>query len=193
MLSRSAEITIAAVFLVMALITVLIWVPFDSETAMIETHRRQTSMGDAFLPIVAGWLIVICATVQLLISMKLSNEADTEGPVIDGNAMAFLLQLSGITVASLLVMYWAGPLAVSLFVHSDGSEALTYRQMRSTYPFKLLGFVLGGFGLVFFTTSLIEGRFKVARVISSALVVAVLVAVFDLPLDNVLLPPNGDW
>lgn len=193
MLSRKAEMTIAAIFLIAALITVFIWVPFDSETAMIETFRRQTNMGDAFLPIVAGALICVCAAVQFLLSFRRTEDSDTEDPVIDGNALAFLFQLTGITVGSLLLMYWAGPLAVSLFVFQTGDEVLTYRQMRGTYPYKLLGFALGGFTLVFFTAALIEGKTKVARVVSSLLVVAALISVFDLPLDNVLLPPNGDW
>jgi hypothetical protein len=65
--------------------------------------------------------------------------------------------------------------------------------MRSTYPYKLVGFVTGGFTLVFFTTALIEGRFRAIRILSSLLFVAVLIGIFDLPLKNVLLPPNGDW
>lgn len=189
MLGRTAEIVIASLFLVFGLLAALVWIPLDSETAMIETHRRQTSMGDAFLPIVAAGLIAVCAAVQLLLSLRRTDTSDTEGPVLDGQSMAFLVQFFGITAISLAVMYWAGPLAVSLFAE-DGA---TYRQLRGTYPYKLLGFVLGGTALVFFITAMVEGRMKATRIISSVLMVAALIAIFDLPFDTVLLPPNGDF
>jgi len=65
--------------------------------------------------------------------------------------------------------------------------------MRATYPYKLIGFVLGGFALVFGLSALIEGQIRTSRAILALITVAILVAVFDLPLDSVLLPPNGDW
>lgn len=193
MLSRKTELVLGAIFLGLGLVVVFAWAPLDSETAMIETFRRQTTMGDAFLPTVAGALMVVCAVVHLIMNYRRADLFDTENPPIDGNDLAFLLQLSGITALSIALFYWAGPLAVALFAQGDGSETVTYRQMRSTYPYKLIGFVMGGFSLVFFTTALIEGRVKTIRIFSSLIVVAVLIAIFDLPLDNVLLPPNGDW
>ena len=193
MLGRTAEIAIAMLFIGLGLITVFIWLPFDSETAMIETFRRQTTMGDAFVPTVAGAFIVICAAIHLILNVRRSDTSDTERPAIDESDLAFLLQLSGITAVSLAIMFWAGPLAVALFSADDGGEAITYRQMRGTYPFKLVCFVLGGFTMVFFITALIEGRARMARVVSSILFVVVLIAIFDMPLDTVLLPPNGDW
>jgi hypothetical protein len=65
--------------------------------------------------------------------------------------------------------------------------------MRSTFPWKYIGFVLGGFTLVFGLTSLIEGRLSWVRVISSLLAVLGLILIFDLPFDTILLPPNGDF
>ena len=193
MLSRRTELILGLFFLGLSLFAVLVWIPLDSETGMIETFRRQTTMGDAFLPTVAGALMAICAVVHVLASYRRTDNFDTENPTIDGNDLAFLLQLFGITALSIALFYWAGPIAVSLFAQGDGGEVVTYRQMRSTYPYKLIGFVMGGFTLVFLTTALIEGRVRAIRIISSLLVVAILIAIFDLPLDNVLLPPNGDW
>ena len=89
-------------------------------------------------------------------------------------------------------MYWAGPLALGLFGPS-GEEAATYRQMRSTLPWKYIGYILGGFTLVFGVTSLIEGRITLRRAISSILAVAFLILLFDVPFDTILLPPNGDF
>ncbi|MDC0739551.1 hypothetical protein N6L24_14775 [Cognatishimia sp. SS12] len=193
MLGRRAELMLGAVFLLLGLFVIVVWVPQDSETWMIETFRRQTTMGDAFLPMIAGALVAICAAIHLFMTLRRNEEQETDGPVFDGAALAFLVQLSGLTALCLAVMYWAGPIAVQLFASGETGDAATYRQMRGTYPYKLLGFVLGGFSLVFLTTSLIEGRFKVSRVISSILAVIVLIVIFDLPFDNILLPPNGDW
>lgn len=193
MLGRKTELVLGAVLLVLSLIVVLAWIPLDSETGMIETFRRQTTMGDAFLPTVAAVLMAFCAGVHLFINFRRPDNLGTEYPAFDGKGLAFLLQLTGITALSVALFYWAGPIAINLFAQGEGGEAVTYRQMRSTYPYKLIGFVTGGFTLVFFTTALIEGRFRAIRILSSLLFVAVLIGIFDLPLKNVLLPPNGDW
>ena len=70
MLGRTAEIVIVAMFLGFGLLAALVWIPLDSETAMIETHRRQTSMGDAFVPIVTAALIAVCAALHLLVNLR---------------------------------------------------------------------------------------------------------------------------
>jgi hypothetical protein len=126
----------------------------------------------------------------LVLSYFRKEDRDTAGFAFDGNSLAFLLQASGITTVSLAIMYWGGPLAVELF--GPGGD-VGYRQMRGSYPFKLVGFALGGFIMVYLITALVEGQFKRTRVISSLLAVAALIVLFDLPFDSVLLPPNGDW
>lgn len=65
--------------------------------------------------------------------------------------------------------------------------------MRSSFPWKYTGFVLGGFTLVFGLTSLLEGRMRLVRVLTSILAVLLLILVFDVPFDTILLPPNGDF
>lgn len=192
MLARKYELILAVVCLAFALIAVLVWIPQDTETGMIEKFRRQTSMGDAFVPILAGVLMAICAAIQFVISFFRTDKIDTEVAPIDGTTVAFMLQLSVITILSLALMYWAGPIAVELFAQPD-EGTVTYRQMRSNYPYKLIGFVLGGFCLVFLISSMIEGKFLPSRILMGVISVAILIAVFDLPLDTVLLPPNGDW
>lgn len=192
MLGRKAELAIACVFFIAGLLTVFVWIPNDSETRMIETFRRQTTMGDAFLPMVAAAIITICAAIHFVLTLMRNDLHDTERPVFDRYSAAFMLQLITIIAVSLALMYWTGPLMVKLFAQSEAVE-ISYRQMRSTYPYKVAGFVFGGFTLVFAVTCLIEGRLKWWRVVSSLLVVAVLLMIFDLPFDNIILPPNGDW
>ena len=102
------------------------------------------------------------------------------------------LAFFAIVATSFALMFWAGPAALALFGPA-GDEAVTYRRMRSTVPWKYIGFVLGGFVLVFGITSLIEGRMRLKRALSSILAVIVLILIFDVPFDTILLPPNGDF
>jgi hypothetical protein len=192
MLRRQTELAIASFFLIAGLLSVFIWIPNDSETWMIETFRRQTTMGDAFVPMICASLITICAAIHLVLTLHRKDLHDTEGPVFDGHTAAFMLQFLLILAVSIALMYWTGPLLVKLFAQADASD-ITYRQMRGTYPYKIAGFVLGGFTLVFAVTTLIEGRMKWLRILSSLIAVAVLLLIFDYPFDSIILPPNGDW
>lgn len=190
MLGRSIEIWIAIVCLGLSLLAVFVWVPFDSETPPIYEFRRQTYIGDAMLPMVAAAGIAICAAVHLILSWRRQHK-ETDAP-FDTLSVIFFALFFGIIALSFLLMYWAGPLALALFGPS-GEEAATYRQMRSTLPWKYIGYILGGFTLVFGVTSLIEGRITLRRAISSILAVAFLILLFDVPFDTILLPPNGDF
>ena len=54
MFGRSVELWIGFGFLVLSLVAVFVWVPFDSETPPIYEFRRNTYIGDAMLPMVAA-------------------------------------------------------------------------------------------------------------------------------------------
>ena len=190
MLGRSAEIWIAIIFLVLALLAVFLWVPIDSETPPIYTFRRQTYIGDAMLPMVSAAGIAICAAIHLVVSLR-RRDGGYEAP-FDALTAVFFTVFFAIVAASLILMYWAGPAALALF-GPTGEEPVTYRQMRSTAPWKYIGFVLGGFVLVYGVTSLIEGRLTLKRVLSSILAIVVLILIFDVPFKTILLPPNGDF
>lgn len=191
MLGRSTEIWIAAIFLVLALLAVFLWVPFDTETEPIYSFRRQTYIGDSMLPMVAGVGIAICAAIHLLSSFRRKPDNEFDAP-FDTLTGVFFTLFFAIVVVSLAVMYWAGPVALALFGPA-GDEPLTYRQMRSTLPWKYVGFVTGGFLLVFGVTSLIEGRMSLKRALTSLLAVIILILIFDVPFKTILLPPNGDF
>lgn len=191
MLGRSAEIWIALVCLVLALVVLFLWVPFDSETPSIYTFRRTTYIGDAMLPMVAAAGIAICAAVHLVLSWRRARSNEIASP-FDSLTAVFFVIFTGISAVSLVVMYWSGPAALAIFGPS-GDEAVSYRQMRSTMPWKYIGFVLGGFIMVFGITSLIEGRVTLKRAISALLAIVALILIFDVPFDTILLPPNGDF
>lgn len=191
MLDRSVEIVLALVVLGLAVLALLVWIPFDSETPPIYTFRRQTYIGDAMLPMIAAAGIALCSLIHLLINLRRKPAPFAESP-FDRLTIAFFMQLAAIIVVALLLMFWAGPAALSLFGLS-GEEALTYRQMRSSLPWKYVGFVMGGFVLVFGIISLVEGRFRWKRALVAIVAVAALILIFDVPFDVLLLPPNGDF
>lgn len=191
MFGRSVELWIGFGFLVLSLVAVFVWVPFDSETPPIYEFRRNTYIGDAMLPMVAASGIVLCAAVHCFLSFRRRDDKGGDGP-LDAMTFIFFAAVGGICVSSFALMYWAGPAAVALFGPS-GEEAVTYRQLRGTVPWKYIGFILGGFTLVFGITSLIEGRLSAKRALSSLLAVIVLILIFDVPFDTILLPPNGDF
>lgn len=191
MLSRTVEIWIALVCLALSLLAVFVWVPFDSETPPIYTFRRQTFIGDAMLPMVAAGGIAIFAAIHLITSLRRSESARQDAP-FDALTVVFFALFAAILGGALVLMFWAGPAALALFGPS-GEEPVTYRQMRSTVPWKYIGFVLGGFVLVFGVTSLVEGKMSVQRALYSIIAVIALIVIFDVPFDALLLPPNGDF
>ena len=45
--------------IIFALVLVLVWVPLDTETGLIEKVRRQVTLGDSLGPTVAGVVILL--------------------------------------------------------------------------------------------------------------------------------------
>jgi hypothetical protein len=191
MLNRTAEITVAIIILVFALFAALLWVPVDSETPAVYTFRRQTSIGDAFLPLVAAVGIAVFAFIHVILSWRRVRNDGSDVP-FDALSMIYLLIFFGIMAVSLGLMFWSGPLLLSLFFGS-GEGAPTYREMRSSFPWKYIGFVLGGTIMVFGLITLVEGRMRWNRLLIGILTVLVLILIFDVPFDTILLPPNGDF
>jgi hypothetical protein len=191
MLGRTTEIWIAIAFVILAGLAVFGWVPADSETPPIYEFRRQVYIGDAMLPMVAAAGILICAIVHLALSFRRQVSDTTEAP-FDTLTGAFFAALFAILVAAFTLMFWAGPLALEVF-GPGGDEAVTYRQMRASFPWKYIGYVFGGFVLVFGLISLIEGRMSWRRAVLSLVAIGVLILIFDVPFDTLLLPPNGDF
>ena len=85
-------------------------------------------------------------------------------------------------------MRWAGPVAVSVF----GPENVDYRTVRDLFPWKYLGFLLGGTALVWCGISLAEKRISARGLVIGLFASLALIALYDLPFDDFVLPPNGD-
>lgn len=176
-----------------ALLTLLIWIPHDVESGVIEQVRSQTAVGDAMAPTV--WAVGLGIIGFLLTSgsvLKLRNgalETETGGPTLDN--VRYMLIVLVLIVGSLLVMTWAGPLAVKL-AQAMGSDVDSYRALRATRPWKYTGYLSGGFLMVFGLMSFVSGRPRWRLAFIAVVAVVLMAMAYDLPFHNLLLPPNGD-
>ena len=175
----SANRVLALICIALSLIVIFVWIPLDVETGLIEKVRRRVSLGDAVLPTVAMVFVLVGGLMT----------AFDRGPVarLSVYNFVFLLFLLLCLAASLAVMRWTGPLVVSI----AGAEG-DYRALRDTVPWKYTGFALGGITFVASLMALIEGRPSFRGIVVGLLAVIVLIIVYDLPFDDLLLPPNGD-
>ena len=87
-------------------------------------------------------------------------------------------------------MTWAGPALVEL-LNSLGVTDKSYRQLSDTVPYKYTGFALGGFVMVFGLIAWVQGRPSWRAAAVAAGMVVFLIAIYDIPFDSLLLPPNG--
>lgn len=188
MLDRHTELLIALAGAVFATLLLFIWIPADTETAIIESFRRQTYLGDAFLPSLAAAGMLIAATGQLAVTLRRRDDR-SEDRLFDHVTVSFFAFFAVIMSLSLAAMFWTGPLLWELL--GDGERG--YRQMRDTVPWKYMGFSLGGIVLVGGIIALLEGRLRGRTVLVAAGFVLVLILIFGVPFDTILLPPNGDW
>ncbi|MEM8591356.1 MAG: hypothetical protein AAGF13_02405 [Pseudomonadota bacterium] len=165
-----------------ALLAIFVWVPLDTDTGLIERVRRRVTIGDALAPTIALAIIAL-GGLLLLISDRNSDTQPSMRPANLTYAATFLAAL----LATFALMRWAGPAAVSLLGPDE-----PYRLLRDTAPWKWIGFALGGTGLITGLIATIERRFTLRALLVGLGFTAALIALFDLPFDDLLLPPNGD-
>ncbi len=169
-----------------ALATALFWIPLDSSTGFIEKVRRQITIGDALAPTVACGFILLGA-VLLLLERNQKNPGTSDWQHIRFGAMLLSLLL-----CSFVIMWQAGPLVVKLH-NWINNDTLQYRLLRDTVPWKYSGFVSGGVIAIAGTICLTERRFSLRALVVAIVAVAVMILIYDLPFDDLLLPPNGDY
>ena len=158
----------------------LVWIPLDVETGLIEKVRSQVTVGDALAPSLAAAVLILGGLLLIYQSFRTSGGLD-----LSWKNLIYVVLLLALLALSLAVMRWTGPFAAYLF----GAD---YRSLRDTVPWKYIGYFLGGITMVFGLISMIEGRMRWRTLIISILAVVFLIVVYDLPFDNLLLPPNGD-
>ena len=175
-----ANMILGIVCITAALLTALVWVPMDTTTGMIEKVRRQVTVGDALAPTIAAGFILLGGLIVAFL-----DRAETASGLIARN-LRFLVLLLGILAVAFAIMRWLGP-AVAWALTEDG-----YRNLRDTAPWKYIGFLIGGAGLIAGLITLVEGRLTLRAIAIGLAAALALILVYDLPFDDLLLPPNGD-
>lgn len=117
---------------------------------------------------------------------------ETSELVPDRQSLVFIVRMATVLVLGLVLMSYTGPLIVEA-LNATGAEIGTYRQLRDTVPYKYLGYLVGGFVLVFGVIRVVENRFSVSAAWVAIAAVVILVFLYDVPFENLLLPPNGDF
>jgi uncharacterized protein YacL len=158
----------------------------DIDTGVIEKVRGRLRIGDALAPTVAMAFILVGGILLII-----SERKATDQPTIKVEQLKFIIPALAILIISFLIMRYAGPLAVEVS-NLFRSEPAEYRLLRASVPWKHLGFVLGGMTMITGVISLVEQRFTRRALLTSIIAVVVLILIFDLPFDDLLLPPNGD-
>lgn len=171
---------------VFALLLLFVWIPLDTETGIVEKIRRRLEIGDAMAPTLAASILLVAG---LLLWLGHKRETST-GTVLISN-LRFLSQLLLVMLIVFSVMRWSGEIVV-LIANVLGSEIESYRSLRDTAPWKYIGFFLGGTGLIAGLIFIIERRLNFKAIGVAVGVTLFLIIVYDLPFDDLLLPPNGD-
>ena len=171
---------------VFSLLLVFVWIPLDTETGIVERVRRQVIIGDSMAPMIAGIFLLVGGALLLSFERNASDQ-----PKIDPLNLGIVVLIATVLAAGFLVMRFAGPVAVELNNLVTG-EDLEYRLLRDTTPWKYMGYFLGGVLSITGIISLAEGRLSVRAAIVAICAVLAMIAIYDLPFDDLLLPPNGD-
>jgi hypothetical protein len=178
---------------VFALVTLLVWIPADIESGLIEQVRRQTTVGDALAP--SLWIVgmgLLGLILALDSAWKLrQGEATRAGGGPSWSNLMYVAGLAATIFAALGMMSLAGPMVVTA-AQWFGLEIDSYRNLRDTAPWKYIGYVAGGFVLIFALMSYIERRPTWRLALIAALAVICIALAYDLPFRGLLLPPNGD-
>jgi hypothetical protein len=185
-------IGLAVFFIITSALTLFVWIPIDIETGVVETFRRRVNIGDAMAPtVVAAAILVVSILMGIMALIRPSpNLMVKEG--LDKQSFNFLSRMIITLGLGLSLMLYAGPLVVD-FINTMGGEISTYRQLKDTFPYKFVGYSLGGFVLVFGLVRLIENRSSLSAAWAAIIAVLLLTLLYEVPFDNLLLPPNGDY
>ena len=176
---------LGAVIFTASLAVLLLWIPGDIDTGLIEKVRRRYQIGDMLGPV---WQSRPCFWRRLAMPVTRPPDCRRHGA---GDSDCF--DAVGIIALCLLVMRWTGPALVGLADMAgiiDGAEG--YRPLRDTLPWKITGFVTGG-GLLIWALSCHADRKWSWRRLGIGIAIALMIGfAFDLPFDDLVLPPNGD-
>ncbi|WP_171169402.1 MULTISPECIES: hypothetical protein [unclassified Ruegeria] len=167
--------------IVVALFIALVWVPMDTDTGLIEKVRRQVSIGDAFAPTLAAVFIGVGG---MLLAIQRLSEMDGRLRIANLRFLATLLVLLLVCFA---IMRWTGPAAVALTGAGEN-----YASLRTTAPWNIVGYFFGGTVMIAALIAMIEGHSSFRAFLIGVVSTTLLILLYDVPFDDLLLPPNGD-
>ncbi|WP_298859471.1 hypothetical protein [uncultured Sulfitobacter sp.] len=168
-----------------ACVLMFIWIPLDTKTGIVVKARGKYNIGDGLAPTVAAVFVLLGGLLMLL------ERNATEQSVIRKNQLKFVASLTLVIIAGFTIMRFAGPVAVEL-TKLFRAEPLEYRLLRATAGWKHIGFILGGTFMISGLIAVVERKLTRRAILTGIIAVLVLIAAFDLPFDDLLLPPNGD-
>lgn len=174
------DMVLGALALLFGLLIVFVWAPLDSDTGIAQKIRGRWSIGDALAPTVAGCVIGVSGVFILIGGWLRAGEAR-----LSPANVRYLAAFIAIVAGGMIVMRFLGPITADAL----GYE---YRLLRDTVPWKYLGFVTGGGGMIFGLMSLAEGRMRMRRFVLAIAIAGGLALIYDLPFEDLLMPPNGD-
>ena len=183
--SRS-NLYIGLICIIFAITLIFVWIPLDTDSGIVEKVRGRFNIGDALAPTVAACFVLV-GSILLLVSER----NDAFQPVLGNSHFSFIASLMVVTIVSLLVMRFAGPFFAEI-ANLFRAEPIEYRLLRATTGWKHVGFVLGGVMMVSGIIAIVERGFSRRGLLTAVLAVVVMILVFDVPFEDLLLPPNGD-
>ena len=169
-----------------AALVAFVWVPLDVDSGVIEQVRRRVQIGDSLAPVTAAVFIAIGGLVLLLVERRVPDQ-----PAFTLRNLRFIALSAAIVVAGFLIMRFTGPLTVDVVNLLTGGE-LQYRLLRDSAPWKFIGYFIGGIFVVAGLMAQTEGGITRKNLGIATAVVIALILIFDVPFDDLLLPPNGD-
>ena len=178
---------IGAVCILFSLFLLFVWIPFDIDSGLASKVRGRSKIGDSLAPTMTAILLGIAGLSVLLSSGSRKSEEEEIKP----RNFLYIFVVSVLVLLSCGLMYGSGPLIVD-FVRVFDSALPEYRTLRNSVPWKYLGYLVGStFMLVGFFVITGYGSWK-RRILVAFLAALALALAYDLPFDDLLLPPNGD-
>lgn len=178
------DFVLGVVVVILSAAIMVFWIPIDIETGIFEKVRRRTEIGNSFAPVLAVSILALGGALLVLEALK------TPGIVrLERRSILFAVGLLALFAFSTSIMIWAGPLAVEMFAQSETAE---YRLLRDTVPWKYIGFVTGGTFLITTLISVVEHRLTFRAFVVGLMATIAILLIYDLPFDDLLIPPNGD-
>ena len=176
---------LGALFLLLALAGLVFWIPADIDTGLVENVRRRNVIGDSLAPSFAMILIGISAL------SLIRRSGDDAVFTNQGKWHRPFLFFTIVFICVLLLMRYTGPLIIAI-VNSFAESDLTYRNLRNIRPLKYVGYVAGGTLLLCSFSHFMDKSLNRKRALLFFGISIAIALFFDLPFEDILLPPNGD-